>query len=451
MTLPTIEGRFGMAFDDDALTWAADFTWLDQEYENLVVSYQIDRGRQFELDRTDVGRATVRVADKNGILDPTNTNSPFWDSGTSSTKIQPLTQAILGRWNPVANAWKPRFRGFVEEYDYTWDPSQRINFLTISLVDIFAILAAIEMVPGAFGDPPGTEGQGQIQFDADDQMSDRIIQALGNAGIPSDWYVVFSGNVSLKEAIYSPGQSVMDPIQEAADGEFPGVANVYTDRHGRLSVHGRLARFAPVDVASGAPDWDFHEWQAGDGATVDVTPSQFAQIRGFATNRGWSKIINSAFATPAHIADADVAGQISVDLTSQSKYGIRSWSAQNLLTDSGLLDGSTDLEETKKFADYYKDNYAFPRDRITELTFRSMRPDRQGASENWRLLCDHDISDTIEVTIAAPGGGGYTQYLGFIEGTHESNEPLNGDYDNVTVSLDVSPRAYFDTNPFPTS
>jgi hypothetical protein len=417
-----------------------------------VTSWSCDRGRQFELDRTDGGRAEVRIADRDGILDPQNTGGPYY------AKLEPLLQAVLCRWDPVALEWQQRFRGFVSEYDYTFDPSQQINFLTVSLVDIFEILGAIEMVPGAFGDTPAAESAGQVWFDTAGMQS-RIEQVLGNAGIPAAFFVVFTGNVDLYPTVYSVGESPMTVIQEAADAEFPGVANVYTDRFGRLAVHGRLAKFDPASIAAGAGDaaWDWHHWHAGDETAVAAAPSLTAQIRRFAFNRGLSKIINSTVATPIAkgttgipLAETDIAGQIVTDPSSIGQYGIRSWSAQNLLTKTGLLDGSNSLVETQRYAQYYVDNYAIPQNRVTDIAFRSIRPGHLGSTINWRLLSQIDIADQLDITIASPGGGGFTDTEFFVEGIHETNLPLNGDYDDVTITLDLSPAALFSSNPFPT-
>ena len=102
-----------------------------------------------------------------------------------------------------------------------------------------------------------------------------------------------------------------------------------------------------------------------------------------------------------------VSAQMVTDSTSVGIYGIRSWSRQGLLTRIGLLDSSDDLTETKRFATYYVDNYKNPRNRVTRIGFRSVRPGTTGAGANWNLLCKADISDRIDVSIASPGGGGY--------------------------------------------
>ena len=472
-------GRFLVAFGADTLVWDPVTPWtaLDQAHPNLVTSYQIDRGRQYELDRTDTGRATVEIADPDGILDPTNTDGPFFG------QIQPLKQAVIQRYNPVADEWDIRFRGFIEELDYALDPSQRVYRLTVSLVDIFEILAAIQMYPydpaspgtGGFGDDPtdadpilysgfAEDVAGQVWYGPVDSvtdpahpnpyggepMDDRINRILTQAGIPlwdpstGGFAVIFSGNVVVQQASYSPGESPMSAIQEAADAEFSGVSNVFTDRFGRLAVHGRLAKFDPAGVLAGALPgaWDYHAWKAGDGGYVASSPATYAHIRDFAFNRGLAKIINHAIATPKGIQDEDVPAQLVIDTTSIGNYGYRSWSAQNLLTKTGLIGPVDHLAETKRVATWYVSNFSQPQNRITAISFRSIRPGEPGASENWRLLGKVDIGDTVEVYVTSPAGG-FDGVDYFVEGVHESCQPANPTYDDATVSLDLSPRAYF--------
>ena len=83
-------GRFNIAFDDPTLTWEPTWTRLDNT-DNLVTSYTIDRGRQYELDTTDTGRATVEITDTDGILDPTNPPAPT--TARSSRYSRPSSNA----------------------------------------------------------------------------------------------------------------------------------------------------------------------------------------------------------------------------------------------------------------------------------------------------------------------------------------------------------------------
>jgi hypothetical protein len=450
-------GRFLIALGEDTLNWDATFTRIDS-HPNLVTSWTIDRGRQLEFDRTDTGRATVEIADQDGILDPTNASGPYYG------QIEPLLQAAIQLRNPIDGLWYTRFRGWVEELNYVFDPSQKVNRLTVSLVDIFEILAAIEMMPGTFGVAPPAESADQVFFE-DNTVQDRIKQILGNAlgAARSDYWYVFSGNVRLWETVYSPGESVLTAIQEAADAEFPGApSNVYTDRFGRLVFHGRLAKFDPAGTAaSTGGGWVFRDWKAGDHAAVNADPAGTARLNRFGFNRGLSHIINQGFATPTRaftgtpLTAAENLGQIYRDDTSIGQRGLRSWTAENLLTKEGLTpDGahnSTDLVETKRFAQWYVDNYKEPRNRTTDVAFRSARPGSSGATITWGLLTQIDIGDILEITIGSPGGGGFNHEQFFVEGIHEQVQPLNPSYDDVTVTVDLSPQAYYNeaTWPFP--
>jgi hypothetical protein len=429
--------RIAVAFDDPTLEETPTWTYLTAT-DNLTAGYSIDRGRQYETDKTDTSTATVTVNDVDGILDPTNTAGPYYG------KIEPLLQIQIELYDPVAATWHTRFRGFIEDFNYGIDPSQVVTRLQIECVDLFEILNAIEMQPGEFGDTPPAASDGQVFFD-NATAKDRIIQALGNAGIPTGFYVVFDLNVSMQESVYSPGENILQVVQDAADAEFPTVSNVYCDRTGRLAVHGRLAKFDPTGTAAGAAPgaWNFTHWKAGDETAVLASITDTAQIRTLAFNRGLSKVFNSCLCTPNGIADADVAGQYTKDATSIGQYGYRSWSAENLFIDTADLTGNTRLVETHQYAIFIKQNYKTPRDRITEISFRSMAPSDPRAAANWALLTGCDISDLIDVTETSPGGGGFLGDTWFIEGVHEEVQPLNGTYADVTLSLDLSPGEIF--------
>ena len=440
--MPPPTARFQIAFGEAALE--ADPTWTDMDDQLRIAEYTIDRGRSFELDRCDTGRATVTIQDTEGLLDPT---SPA-DLG-----IQPLLQARLALWNPVLEDWYTRFRGFVEAVESDFHPSQLVNTLTISLVDIFELVSVMEMHPGHFGTTPPTASKGNVYFNAtpDDDvhgMQLRVNQILEDANIPDEFKVVFSGNVSLKATVYSPGESAMAAIQDAVDAEFPAVGNVYGDRLGRLAVHGRYARFDPLATEASTAGWDFHDWKAGDGPAVAASPTDTAHIRGFSMSRDVGKVINRASASPLGIDDDDIAGQVVQDSASISNWGIRPWSAENLILKQGVTESNTALEECLLYATYFKNEYKDPVDRISSITFRSQRVGATGAAANWLLLSECDLGDRLAITIGSPGGGGFSAEQFFVEGVHEIYRPAGPDLDDVTLTLDLSPASYFSDNPF---
>ena len=136
------------------------------------------------------------------------------------------------------------------------------------------VFRRVRAAPGLAGDPiPDTPAGRDIAgnvFYEDDPVTGpqiRINQALADANWPSGLSSVFTGNVNLNETVYSPGESILAVIHDAADAEFPGVANFYVDRYGVVCFHGRNARFNPSSTASDATHWDFHVWDVGLGGT----------------------------------------------------------------------------------------------------------------------------------------------------------------------------------------
>ncbi len=457
--------KISVAFHDPTL--APSPTWTALDDDNLVAAYTIDRGRTVEFNRTDTGTATVTINDTTGMLDPTNSAGPYYGL------LEPLLQIKIELWNPVTSAWLTRFRGFIDSFTYEVDPSTHqdaagytrgLSRLRIDCVDLFAILTAIEMQPdGSFGGSPPPSKAGNIWFD-NRTAHDRITEVLGNAGIDSSLYRIFTLNVYAAEATYSPGDTVLQVVEDAADADLPTVAVVYVTRKGLLAVHGRLAVFDPVGTAAGAgAAWDFTNWHAGDGAAVAASPTTTAQIRQFSYDRGSDKIYNYVLCAPQGISDLEqttptaMASQVKQDPVSIAQFGFRPWSAENLLIahptatgiaalttpGAGILTGNSAIDETQAMGQFILNNYAEAHNRPTQTVLRSINPSAAGAAATWKMLTQADIADVVNLTVHGPGDSptGYI-FNGdpfLLLGLHEDVRPLNEDYADVTLSLDLAP------------
>lgn len=436
--------RVGIAFNDTTLEPDPTWTYLDNEYPNLVAEFEIERGRRSEFETNDTAQVTVTINDPDGILDPLNADGPYFGL------IEPRLQVKLSRRHAVTGVWYTRFRGFIDDLAYELDPTQRNMRLVITCSGIFAILSKIEMIPGSFGDPnpstePGAEG---TVFYEDGPIQTRLDQLMADAQIPADWVVHFTGNIEVQETTYSAGENVMVPYQEAATAEFPDVSNLYEDRLGRSVFHGRFARFDPLTVeATASPGaWDYNEWQAGDEFAVQASPTDTAQIRGFSFNRGLDKIVNAARATYMGIPRTDVASATVTDATSITKYGVCSWSKDDLIIKGGLdVNVGDPLAECQTIAQYKVDNFKNARNRVTKIVFKSLLPADYRAGALWDLLCQVDISDHITLTgVKHPASTGFVNVPYAIEGVREIQKPLGiPDVDYVELELDVSPIGAF--------
>lgn len=448
-------GRVCIAFDDGPLEPNPTWTRID-DTENLVAGIDISRGRQTETEHTDTSTAVVHLNDTAGLFDPSNSGSPYF--GELDGK-----QIALSLWNPVASEWVLQYRGVIDNYGWNFHPAVNadmeplVSNIAVECVDVFDYLGGVEMIPGLFGQippPPGSEG---VVWYEDGDVQTRIENLLTNAGIDPDMAVVFTGNVDVQETKYDAGDSILVALRDAADAEFPGIANVYTDKQGRFVFHGRRARFAPETVSGANPDkWSFRRWKAGDGAAILLDPDR-AQIRPpLQWGRPRSRIVNAAMCYPRFpirglgggtFAEEDIPGQIVVDATSKTAYGYRSWSALDLITLAGTTTGNTAAEECRLFAEWRVANYKDPRTIIESLSFKAIRPTDDRAEVTWDLICNQDISDIVNLKHGYPGGVGISEDF-YIEGSEMEIRPLNPDHDMVTLTLNVSPSSYYNDDVF---
>lgn len=349
----------------------------------------------------------------------------------------------------MTDTWHPLFRGVVDEYGYGIPGSQVKEDVVLQCVDALDYLANFEMAPGLAGDP-ALGDPGFVTFGATDatgKVQMRIMQALANANWPAALTSIFTGNVTLQESVYSAGESILTVCHDAADAEFPTVANFFVDRYGFIVFHGRQARFDPDTVSASATHWDFHRWSAGDGAAIALDSNR-AQIRPpYSFSRSRKMVRNAALCYPMGIDNADMPNQVDVNQASIDQHGTHTWSATDLLVLAPVTSGwTTANEETAAFATYIVDNYGNPQTRLSQVTFKSLRPDDPRAAATWELICNVDISDIINISVTHPGGGGITDDF-YVEGVSYVLTPLEKDldlgYPAVTLTLDLSPTTYW--------
>lgn len=426
---------FGDTWDDTTPTWVR----IDTLNGVNVSEWKIDRGRPNEFAKTGTGTATVRGFDTVGIFDPTNA------TGTYFGDLVPHKQAAIALYDPVLAAWHTVFRGFVEGWKYRLAPTRNHFEFEIQLVDGFALLAAMELQPGEAGVvplPDGVEAGNVFYEDTEGSVRDRLEAVLNDVGWPAALSDLFTGNVRVREKVYGAGTSALAALQEAADAEFPGVANLYMSKEGVLTFHGRQPRFRP-DVA----EYGINERDVGDDSATDLDDT-VVPLSAFEFDMDDANICNQCLAYPEGALPTEIDGQLFMDSAAITAYGMQSLTFDNLQTLDGLATSNTALEETLLFATYYVENYKAPYPRISRMTFRPRMPDHRLASAVWLMLCRAEISDKLNVFTTHPGGGGFTDEAFFVEGLHYVCRPGNDEIPDVTLDVDVSPAARWTTNPF---
>ncbi len=451
--------------DADALEENPDWQRLDMAPYRLATGFTITRGRSSETDKTVTGTASLTFRDTDGILDPTNTTGPFYG------KLDPMKQVALSVLNPVSEAWWTLFRGFVAGRDHQLDmftDTRGYDQVTWSLVDAFDLLANVILTHGVHGDPPPLSTFPNIYYKGGSAAStvgsgfpgllgsfvhvdQRIVQLLDDAGWPgtgansSALRSIFSGNVSVQGVVYSRKDSLLSAMFDAADAEFPGIANIYVSKDGVVTFHGRFARFFPDN-----PGYGINHWYVGSGTAAALDPDIIPLSGPLRFYRSKDDILNDCYALPAGVDETDGGVVHYSDAVSQGKYGYRSENFDGLLTFAGHNDDwtpTTAVEECNKFADYYVGNYADPHTRVGTLRFVGRDPGSLNATALWDFITRVDISDVITLFTTHPGGGGFQEDF-YVEQLRYSVEPGNTQHVNLVLEVEVSPASFFGFNPF---
>ena len=433
--LQSVAGVY-IAFGDDTLTETPNYQAVAK-----VQAWNSDRGRQYELDKTQAGTATVTIIDTDGTYDPTNPDSPLFGL------IGPLAPAQIRIVNPVTGVTEPKFTGFVESWDYVYDPqpSPYAIILTINLTDAFELLTRAETVP---------DSTGTTILDAD-RVDDRITGILADFGWPADKELIFSGNVDLQRTVYNPQTTLLSVLQDCADAELPNAANVYIDKWGQVAFRGRFARLIPEFYSPRAggmtppvgPRSVIDFWEVGDRNAAETFG--IAPISDIEWTLDLKNVINAVVCTPNGIGQADIAGQLVEDAASIAQYGTRVLSISDLLTLSQLVgddQGQLALDANdacKIFGMYYVDNYAQPVEMISAISFKSRDPSDPLAGPLWDFIQGVEIGDVLKVWVTNPGGGGFRETQFFVEGVHDAVKVLRDDVFDWTMTLDLSPRAWY--------
>lgn len=326
--------------------------------------------------------------------------------------------------------------------------------MSVELVDLFDLLANLRLTPGDQGDTPRDESIGDVFYEggspipANDvfkHVDQRLDQLADDASLPIAWRDFFSGNVSVQEVVYERDGQIVSAFSDAADAEFPDVSRLFVSREGVLSFRGRFARFFPTN-----PGYGIGHWYVG-GAAEAAADSSVVRLQNFTWRRSSEDIINVATSLPKGLEDADVPTNKVTDATSISKFGRRPWQADNLLTWKGHNDDASETDaatETKKYATFKVANFKDPKTRVERITVTWLAPDHFSGPTTWEFLQGVELGDMISLETTHRGGGGFDEDV-FVEAIREVDEPgPNMETRKVTMQLDVSPRSFYESNPF---
>lgn len=459
ITLPT-HGGASIAFGSQAFN--TNPTW-DGPLAGLL-SVQIDRGRNFLLSKSQAGTMTLTFLDSVGRYDPTNHSSPYYP------EVGPMRAVNFQLENPVDSSYGNLFTGFTETWSFGFPatPSTAIMLATVSCVDGFDALNRAELPPDAANSTtiPPFVGLNAVQGRMLYILSFFAGAPYGPNGFPTDPGAIFSGNVNVFNAIYNAQTSLLTPIQDTADAEFPNISNVFMDKFGNLAFRGRATRFTPENYSTfGVPTLaePISFWNVGDAGACGAWPTNppnsptthaLAPINDLVWDLDQTQIVNACECYPGNIGTqtASLTAQLRTNGPSILKYGPRVLSIPDLYTAGSPAStgnpflnppGLSAKQETLLFADYFVQNLAVPEPHVTSMKFLTVAPGTTQGNQWWKMVCGVEIGDVVILYITDPGGGGFLAEQFFVEGIHYQIDIGGSNYPQVTMTLDVSPRKWF--------
>ena len=123
----------------DNTTYVLDGTTEFADVMDSVTTITVRRGRRDVGDQFSAGTMTFTIQDVNGVFNPFDQNSPFYDTAESKPGLAPLRAVQLIRYS-ATNVPESLFSGYVVNYDYNFALGG-LDTVTVYCADQFYLLA----------------------------------------------------------------------------------------------------------------------------------------------------------------------------------------------------------------------------------------------------------------------------------------------------------------------
>jgi hypothetical protein len=136
-------------------TYVLDGTTEFADVMDSTISVNVRRGRRDVGDQFSAGTMTFTIQDVDGIFNPFDENSPYYDTAESKPGLAPLRQVRLIRYSST-NVPESLFSGYVVNYDYNFALGG-LDTVTVYCADQFYLLAQTFL--DTFNVNPETSGE----------------------------------------------------------------------------------------------------------------------------------------------------------------------------------------------------------------------------------------------------------------------------------------------------
>lgn len=358
-------------------TYVLDGTTNYAEVLDGCTNVNVKRGRRDQGDQFSAGTMNFVLLDTDGIFNPFDQQSPYWDSTTQKPGLAPMRKVRLSRYSNI-NVKEYLFTGYVVNYDYNFALGG-IDTVTVYCADDFYLLAQTYFA----------------EFNVSEQLSSARLSAvldLPEVAFPIAQRDIATGTQTLGGAsafTVADGTNVLEycsRIQQAEQGRL------FMARDGDLVFDARLGNTLSGSIA------DFHD----DG-------TNFA-YNGVGITFEADQVVNRASVT---IAGSN-SPQVADDLASQAVYFIQTES----ITESLLHNDAAALT----LAEYLLAGEPEARYTSVETQFNMLTTAQRDT------LATIDIGDTITVEKTFASGAGTTELAQelAIEGIEHSINISNG-------------------------
>jgi hypothetical protein len=350
---------------DDATKGVLDNTsyFLDGsgEFASVIdstIRISVKRGRRDIGDQFSAGTMTFTIQDVDGIFNPFDENSPYYDTAQAKPGLAPLREVKLLRYSST-NVEEYLFSGYVVNYDYNFALGG-IDTVTVYCADQFYLLSQTYL----------------DEFNPSAELSGARIQtvlSLPEVDFPIAQRNIATGTVELgHDAAYTvpAGTNVLQYVTQI--NETAEFGRVFMSREGVFTFQNRIGNTLSGSVA------DFHD----DG-----------------TNYKYNGV-GISFEADSVINRSVVTGLDGTTATASNATSIATYFIQTANISNSLLHTQGDIDTA---ASYLLNPDPEPRYTSVETAFLMLTTAQKDT------LATLEIGDTITVEKTFPSGAGTTQ------------------------------------------
>jgi len=223
----------------DNTEYVLDGTTEFADVMDSTVSVNVRRGRRDVGDQFSAGTMTFTIQDVDGIFNPFDENSPYYDTAESKPGLAPLREVRLIRYSST-DVPESLFSGYVVNYDYNFALGG-LDTVTVYCADQFYLLAQTYL------------NELNVTAETSGERIETILD-LPEVDFPAGARSISTGTVNLGHAAaytVPAGTNVLQYIAQINDtAEF---GRLFMSRDGVLTFQNRIGNTLSASVA------DFHD------------------------------------------------------------------------------------------------------------------------------------------------------------------------------------------------